>query len=29
MTIMSHVVWQSVNKIEATIQMAGQADTKK
>ena len=25
----SHVVWQSVNKIQATLQMAGQAVTKK
>ena len=25
----SHVVWQSVNKIQATLQMTGQAVTKK
>ena len=27
--IKSHVVWQTVNKIQATLQMTGQAVTKK
>ena len=27
--IKSHVVWQSVNKIQATLQMTGQSVTKK
>ena len=28
-TLKSHVVWQSVNKSQATLQMTGQAVTKK